>query len=72
MGHWFTAVSALADGLQALPEGTRALLHIDAVTDLAGRILPLSDKGFGWLCPAVAGIVIGVIRYRMKRKRETE
>ena len=71
-GIGFTAVSALADGLRELPEGTRALLHIDAVTDLAGRILPLSDKGFGWLCPAVAGIVIGVIRYRMKRKKETE
>ena len=39
-GIGFTAVSALADGLRALPEGTRALLHIDVVTDLAEEYCP--------------------------------
>jgi len=53
-------VAALFDGLGALPEGTRALLHLDGLTASALELLPLSGQGFGWVCPALLGTAIGL------------
>ncbi len=67
----FTAVAAIFDFLRALPEGARDVLHVNGVVDLAARILPLSDSGFGWVCPAAAGLMIGLVTYWMERKKKT-
>lgn len=66
----FTGVAALFDALSALPENARSLLNTDGMTALAGRFLPLADRGFGWLCPAIAGTVIGFILYKMRLKKD--
>ena len=55
-----TGAAALFDGLGALPEGTRALLHLDGLTASALELLPLSGQGFGWVCPALLGTAIGL------------
>lgn len=60
----FTAVTALADFLRALPEGTQDALHTAPVTDLLGNVIPLSELGFGWIVPAAVGFVIGLIASR--------
>lgn len=60
------AISALFDALRALPENARSYLHTDGLADLADKIFPLSDKGFGWGCPAVAGLIIGLSLYKMR------
>ena len=67
----FTAVAAIFDFLRALPEGARDVLHVNGVVDLAARILPLSDSGFGWVCPAAVGLLIGLVMYWRERKKKT-
>lgn len=67
----FTAAAAVFDFLRALPEGARSIFHVNGVVELAGRILPLSDSGFGWVCPAAAGLMIGLVTYWMERKKKT-
>ena len=62
-----TAVAALADLLRSLPEGTRAMLHLEGVVTLAESWLPLCKAGFGWLVPAVIGLVIGLVLRRVRR-----
>ena len=62
-----TAVAALADLLRTLPEGTRAVLHLEGVVSLAETWLPLCKAGFGWLVPAVVGLVIGLVLRRARR-----
>ena len=62
-----TAVAALADLLRTLPEGTRAVLHLEGVVTLAETWLPLCKAGFGWLVPAVIGLVIGLVLRRLRR-----
>ena len=62
-----TAVAALADLLRTLPEGTRAVLHLEGVVTLAESWLPLCKAGFGWLVPAVVGLVIGLVLRRARR-----
>lgn len=67
----FTAAAAVFDFLRALPEGARDVLHVNGVVDLAARILPLSDSGFGWVCPAAVGLLIGLVMYWRERKKKT-
>ena len=62
-----TAVAALADLLRTLPEGTRAVLHLEGVVTLAETWLPLCKAGFGWLVPALIGLVIGLVLRRARR-----
>ena len=62
-----TAVAALADLLRTLPEGTRAVLHLEGVVSLAETWLPLCKAGFGWLVPALIGLVIGLVLRRARR-----
>ena len=55
-----TAAAAVFDLLRALPESARALLRLDPVIEAAGALLPLSAQGFGWVVPALAGLLIGL------------
>lgn len=72
----FTSAAAILDGLRALPDGTKAWLHLDGATEAAASILPLSRLGLGWLCPAAAGTAAGLLlhiifRKNAKRKNRT-
>ena len=62
----FTLVPAALDFLNALPEGPRALLFGDALQNVAMK-LPLFSIGMGWVLPACAGLVLGLI-LRMRSK----
>ena len=57
----FTAAAAVFDFLRALPEGTRALLGLNGIIAAAEQLIPLSAQGFGWICPAVLGLAIGLV-----------
>ena len=57
----FTAAAALFDFLGALPDGIRAFLHADPVISIVQDWLPLASQGFGWICPALLGLAIGLI-----------
>jgi LIVCS family branched-chain amino acid:cation transporter len=62
----FTLVAAALDGLAALPEGVRSLLHLEPLLAGAARAIPFFDAGFGWIVPAAVGLVLGLViaRYR--------
>ena len=55
----FTFVPALFDFINALPAGTKAILHGDAVIAVAQH-LPLFSIGMGWVIPAIVGLALGL------------
>ena len=63
----FTMAAAIIDLLRTLPETTRALLHLEPLVNAAERWLPLCKLGFGWVCPAIIGLVIGLVLRRVRR-----
>lgn len=63
----FTMVAALIDLLRALPAATQELLHTVPLVTVAETYLPLCDLGFGWVCPALVGLVIGLLLHRARR-----
>jgi LIVCS family branched-chain amino acid:cation transporter len=34
---------------------------VDPLLDAVGNVLPFFGLGMGWICPALAGLVIGLI-----------
>lgn len=60
----FTAVAAVFDFLRALPEEIHSVQIISRITEAAEVFLPFSERGFGWVCPAAAGFVIGLLARR--------
>ena len=56
-----TILSAIVDFLQALPEETLTMLGLGGIADKAQSFLPFGDLGFGWVCPALIGLVIGLL-----------
>ena len=72
MYRWVTGltlVAALYDLLRTLPEGLRAVLHVDGVVEAVGRVLPFGTIGLGWICPAILGLVLGLIFRAVKTKK---
>lgn len=63
----FTMAASVIDLLRTLPEGTRALLHLEPLVTFAETYLPLCRLGFGWVCPALAGLLLGLLLRRMRR-----
>lgn len=61
-----TAVAAVLDLLRTLPEAARSALHLQPLIDGAGRWLPLYTQGFGWVCPALAGLAVGLAVRRLR------
>ena len=62
-----TMVAAVFDLLRTLPTQAQAALLLDPVVALAETWLPLCKQGFGWGCPAVLGLVIGLALRRVRR-----
>lgn len=61
-----TMVAAVFDLLRTLPTQAQAALHLEPVVALAETWLPLCKQGFGWVCPAVLGLVIGLVLRRVR------
>lgn len=61
-----TAVAAVLDLLRALPGAARGALHLQPLIDAAVRWLPLYAQGFGWVCPALAGLAAGLAVRRLR------
>jgi len=57
----FTMVAALFDFIKTLPDGIFNLIGGDAIGHFAQAVLPFYAYGFGWLIPALLGLVIGII-----------
>ena len=57
----FTLPAAVLDLLKALPAGAQAALPLVGLLDAAGRWLPFYSLGLGWVCPALAGLAVGLV-----------
>lgn len=56
-----TLIAAAYDLIRTLPESVITAFRLQGIIDFMGKILPLSDLGLGWICPALIGLVIGLI-----------
>lgn len=65
----FTAFAAIFEFLRALPENAQAALHLDTLTELTENLVPFGEQGFGWVVPAAAGLVIGLLIRYIRKKR---
>ena len=63
----FTIPAAVLDLVCALPKGSAAARLLAPVAGLA-RWLPLADKGFGWVTPALAGLAVGLVLAKWPRR----
>lgn len=57
----FTMFAALFDFIKTLPTGIFNAINGEAISQFADAILPFYAYGFGWLIPALIGLVIGII-----------
>ena len=55
-----TLPAAVIDLLRALPAGAADALGLGGLLDAAARWLPLCSLGLGWVCPALAGLAVGL------------
>lgn len=65
----FTAVAAIFDFLRSLPEETQAVVHLNVIINFAENLLPLAEQGFGWIVPALTGLLIGLFTKYVKKKK---
>lgn len=56
----FTLAAALFDLVKSLPEFLQSNAVVAAINRV-GTYLPMSELGLGWICPAVVGLVIGLV-----------
>ena len=59
---------ALYDFLAALPEGAWNALRLDGLQAVVLNYVPFAGLGLGWICPALLGLVIGLIFRAVRRK----
>ncbi|HIZ31885.1 MAG TPA: branched-chain amino acid transport system II carrier protein [Candidatus Fournierella merdipullorum] len=64
----FTVPAAVLDLVCALPKGSAAANFLAPVAGLA-QWLPLTDKGFGWVLPALAGFLLGLAFAKLPRRK---
>jgi LIVCS family branched-chain amino acid:cation transporter len=62
----FTLAAAIFDLLKTLPAGLQTSLHLDLVIGFARSILPWFDLNLGWVVPAIAGLLVGLIIRKIK------
>lgn len=66
----FTAAAAAVDFINALPGQAAAVLHLEKAALAAENILPFSENGFGWTCPALFGLAIGILHCSCVKNRK--
>ena len=72
----FTFVAALFDfakamlGADVLSETMISSLHLRGAVAFAQKALPFYDLGVGWICPALAGLVVGLVWYAIAKNRK--
>lgn len=69
---FFTAIFSIFDLLKALPENISSTYSISRIVDFAKNYLPAFELGFGWLIPAVFGIILGLLISIIKKEKIKE
>jgi len=61
-----TIIAAFFDFCNALPKAVKDTAIISKLLDFAHKFLPGFDYGFGWILPALGGLVVGIITWRIR------
>ena len=69
----FTVAAAVFDFVRTLSStlqgsGVTNTAVLDAIGSFGSKVLPFSDLGLGWVCPAIVGFIIGLIISRKEKK----
>ena len=67
VGTW---AAAIFDFFKTLPAGARAALHLDGLVAIAAKYLPLFAQNLGWLLPAIAGLIVGLVIHFCRRPKK--
>ena len=64
----FTAAAAAVDFINALPGQVLSALRLEKTAEAVRDFLPFAENGFGWICPALLGLVIGIFYCAYKKR----
>jgi len=64
----FTALAAVLDFLYALPDGAKQFLRAEGLLSAAAEHLPLFSLGMGWIIPACAGLILGLLLHILSKR----
>ena len=56
-----TAAAAILDFVKALPKNSDVIVKLQEMLGAVSKMLPMSKYGFGWVCPALVGLMIGLV-----------
>lgn len=65
-----TFPAALLDLVTSLPESVLSAQTCASIKAVVSSILPFSDLGLGWVCPAAFGFVLGLILHWIAKSRQ--
>ncbi len=63
----FTLIASIYDLIVALPEWLFNAIGGPAIKAAMTKILPFANLGLGWLCPALLGLVVGLVLHSRKK-----
>ena len=64
----FTLIPSIVDGLGAAPDSFKEVLNLNGFISAARGILPFANNGFGWVVPALIGLVLGLVLHMTSKK----
>lgn len=64
----FTVPAAVLDFVYAMPAAAQSALPLEGFFTVRA-LLPLAGKGFGWLAPALAGLLVGLVLEKLGGRR---
>ena len=67
MTTYFTLIASVIDAINASPDFIRQTGAAQALIHFGENYLPFFSIGMGWILPAAAGFIIGLVWHRIKR-----
>jgi len=64
-----TAIAGLLDFVKCLPEGIKTAVHAELLLEPVEKALPFFGIGMGWVTPALAGLVVGLVLHAAAKKK---
>lgn len=65
----FTAAAAILDFVKALPKNSDVIVKLQEMLGAVSKMLPISKYGFGWVCPALVGLMIGLALQKIRKNK---